>query len=322
MNRIDRVTAILIQLQSKKIVKAQDIADRFKISLRTVYRDVKTLEEAGIPIIGEAGVGYSIMEGYRLPPVMFTKEEAAAFLTAEKIIEKFTDVSTQASYKSAMYKVRAVLRSTEKDMLENMEEHIHVIRNVLPFNPGSIDNSLQPFLKSIAEKRVVHIRYTAFHSDETTERDVEPVGIFYASGYWHAIAYCRLRKDYRDFRADRIQTIQVTDEIFKNEHPTLKTYLDKVMQQQRLQKIVINVKQGAAKYLQNQKLYYGFVSEERMRDKIQMTFLCDMPNIFIRWYIMFAEDAEIVYPASLNETLKEYVEKLAFKFLKTNDLVM
>jgi predicted DNA-binding transcriptional regulator YafY len=75
LNRIDRVTAILIQLQSKRVVKAQEIADRFTISLRTVYRDIKTLEEAGIPIIGEAGVGYSIMEGYRLPPVMFTKKK-------------------------------------------------------------------------------------------------------------------------------------------------------------------------------------------------------------------------------------------------------
>ncbi|CAN5389821.1 hypothetical protein BH10BAC2_BH10BAC2_44600 [soil metagenome] len=322
MNRIDRVTAILIQLQSKKIVKAQDIADRFKISLRTVYRDIKTLEEAGIPIIGEAGVGYSIMEGYRLPPVMFNKEEAAAFLTAEKIIEKFTDVSTQESYKSAMYKVRAVLRSTEKDMLENMEDHIHVIRNVLPFNSDSIDNSLQPFLKSIAEKKVLHISYTAFHSDETTERDIEPVGIFYASGYWHAIAYCRLRKDYRDFRADRIQSIQIKDEIFRKEHPSLKLYLDKVMQQQKLEKIVINVKQHMAKYLQSQKLYYGFVSEERIGDKIQMTFLCDMPNIFIRWYMMFAEDAEIVYPASLQETLREYVETIATKLLNRTEIVL
>src|SRR5689334_22287543 len=169
MNRIDRVTAILIQLQSKKIVKAQDIAERFNISLRTVYRDIKTLEEAGVPVIGEAGLGYSIMDGYRLPPVMFTKEEATAFLTAEKLIEKFTDTSTEVSYKSAMYKVRAVLRGAEKDMLENIEEHIEVIRKVLPYNETSVNNTLHSLLKSVSEKKVLNIHYDAFTSDKITQ---------------------------------------------------------------------------------------------------------------------------------------------------------
>ena len=93
MKRFNRVIAILIQLQSRKIVKAKDIADRFKISIRTVYRDIQTLEEAGVPIASESGIGYSLMEGYRLPPVMFTNTEAIAFITAEKLIEKFTDKS-------------------------------------------------------------------------------------------------------------------------------------------------------------------------------------------------------------------------------------
>src|ERR1700720_1726919 len=119
MNRLDRLTAILIQLQSKRVVTAQEIAERFNVSLRTVYRDIRTLEEGGIPLTGEAGVGYSIMDGYRLPPVMFTKEEATAFLTAEKLIEKLTDPLSDENYKSAMYKIRSVLRVAEKDFLEN-----------------------------------------------------------------------------------------------------------------------------------------------------------------------------------------------------------
>src|ERR1700742_1028880 len=130
MNRIDRISAILIHLQSRRVVKAGDIADRFNISLRTVYRDVKTLEEAGIPIIGEAGVGYSIMDGYRLPPVMFTREEATAFLTAEKFVEKLTDASTRASHKSAMYKIRAILKNAEKDLLEDMDDRILVFKTI------------------------------------------------------------------------------------------------------------------------------------------------------------------------------------------------
>src|ERR1700710_1010899 len=130
MNRIDRISAILIQLQSRRVVKAADIAERFTISLRTVYRDIKTLEQAGIPLIGEAGVGYSIMDGFRLPPVMFTKEEAAAFLTAEKFVEKLTDASTMANHKSAMYKIRAILRTSEKDLLEDIDGNIEVFKSL------------------------------------------------------------------------------------------------------------------------------------------------------------------------------------------------
>src|SRR5438045_9796978 len=129
MKRIDRVTAVLIQLQSKKVVKAQDIAERFNISLRTVYRDINTLQEAGVPIIGEAGVGYSIMDGYRLPPVMFTKEEATAFLMAEKILDKYTDNYNAGIYRSALYKIKAVLRSAEKDFISAIDENIMVLKH-------------------------------------------------------------------------------------------------------------------------------------------------------------------------------------------------
>src|ERR1700688_3199942 len=148
MNRIDRVSAILIHLQSRRVVKASDIAERFNISLRTVYRDVKTLEEAGIPIIGEAGVGYSIMEGYRLPPVMFTREEATAFLTAEKFVEKLTDASTMEYHKSAMYKIRAILKTAEKDLLEEIDNNIEVLKNQSQLRVDN-KNHIQTLLKSI-----------------------------------------------------------------------------------------------------------------------------------------------------------------------------
>ena len=116
--RFDRIVAILIQLQSKKIVKAQELADRFECSLRTIYRDIRTLEASGVPIYSEAGVGYALMDGYRLPPVMFTREEVSSFIAAEKLMQKFTDPSLGTHYASAMYKLKAVLqryRTIEKN---------------------------------------------------------------------------------------------------------------------------------------------------------------------------------------------------------------
>lgn len=102
MNRINRVTSILIQLQSKKIIPAKEIAQRFNISLRTVYRDIRTLEEAGIPIGSEAGKGYFLVEGFLLPPVMFTAAEVGALITAGKFLNCHGDESFIKDFDSAM----------------------------------------------------------------------------------------------------------------------------------------------------------------------------------------------------------------------------
>lgn len=305
MNRIDRVTAILIQLQSKKIVKAQEIAERFNVSLRTVYRDVRTLEEAGIPLMGESGVGYSLMDGYRLPPVMFTPEEATAFLTAEKLIEKMTDASTENSYKSAMYKIRAVLRSSEKDHLEGIEGSIEVIGN--PYLPDTRTDahSLQSVLKSISEKKILEIAYFANHSQEHTRRLVEPLGVFFAGSKWHLVAWCRLRNDYRDFRLDRVSSINITEQQIEKQHPDLKTYLKQFSKEQELQEVMIRMDKDAYKYLGDQKYYNGFVSQKECGDAIEMQFLTGSMEGFARWYMMFGDSAEIVSPDLLKVRVRE-----------------
>lgn len=309
MNRIDRVSAILIQLQSRRVVKASDIAKRFNISLRTVYRDVKTLEEAGIPLIGEAGVGYSIMDGYRLPPVMFTREEATAFLTAEKFVEKLTDASTMANHKSAMYKIKAILKNAEKDLLEDMDSNIEVFKS---FNQShSPDNDyIQTILNSIIQKNVLSVEYFAHHSQENTMRDIEPVGIFYQDNYWHLIAYCRLRNDYRDFRIDRIKSLKVTDAFFASQHPTLKQYIAKTAKEKHLETVIIKVKKTVYPNLSQQKYYSGFVSEKSVGDCMEMTFLTTSLEGFARWYMMFGDHAAIIEPGKLRDRVKEIVKKL------------
>ncbi|MDB5157803.1 MAG: hypothetical protein JWR50_2510 [Mucilaginibacter sp.] len=309
MNRIDRISAILIQLQSRRVVKAADIAERFNISLRTVYRDVKTLEEAGIPLIGEAGVGYSIMDGYRLPPVMFTKEEATAFLTAEKFVEKLTDASTSANYKSAMYKVRAILKTTEKDLLESMDDRIAVLKTVKVPETSNNDH-IQTILNSIAQKKVLALNYFAQHSQEHTKRYVEPVGIFFMAGFWHLIGYCRLRNDYRDFRIDRIKNLTITDEYYTDEHPSLKDYITKKTKEKVLDAVVIVVDKAIHPHLENQKYYSGFISEKVVGDAIEMTFLTESLEGFARWYMMYGECAEIITPDSLKDRVRELTERL------------
>ncbi|MBC7936304.1 MAG: YafY family transcriptional regulator [Rhizobacter sp.] len=303
MNRIDRVSAILIQLQSKRVVKAQEIADRFEISLRTVYRDIKALDEAGVPVIGEAGMGYSLMEGYRLPPVMFTKEEAAAFITAGKIVDKLTDKATRKIYDEALTKIKAVLRVAEKDFVDGIDDHIAVVHNrYLPDKPGN-NIHLQIILENISNKTVLDIGYFANHSQEYSNRMIEPVGIFFSANNWYLVAYCRLRKDYRHFRTDRISYVTPTTTQFRQQHPALNTFIEKMKHERELEKVIISVDKKVMKYFGEQKYYNGFVSEKEAGEKVEMTFLTASLNGFARFFLLFGEHADIIEPLGLKATI-------------------
>lgn len=310
MNRIDRVTAILIQLQSKRVVKAGEVAERFNISLRTVYRDIKTLEEAGIPLIGEAGVGYSIMSGYRLPPVMFTREEATSFVVAEKIVKKYTDKANAENYSSALYKVKAVLKEGEKDYLEELNTSVVILGNNYQGAQGNNSPSLQVILNAVSEKKKLAIDYQSAYEEKTVRRTVDPIGVFLQNNNWHLIAFCSLKNDYRDFRLDRIRSQQVTQEKINREHPSLDVYLQKISQQNNLLKIVIRINKNIAKYVVTQKYYYGFISEKELKDNVEMTFLSASREAFARWFLMIGANAKIVEPPELKEDVKRLISEV------------
>jgi predicted DNA-binding transcriptional regulator YafY len=309
MNRIDRISAILIQLQSRRVVKAQNIADRFAVSLRTVYRDMRTLEEAGVPIIGEAGQGYSLADGYRLPPIAFTLEEATAFITAEKLVESLTDEVNGSNYRSAMYKIRAVLRSADKDYLEGMDSRIEVLKASRPPQMQVGVNPLQLILKAITLKRVISLNYFSYYRQEHSQRCVEPVGIFYLDNYWHLIAWCKVKQDYRDFRFDRMMNVQLTDEEVTTLHPTLKDYLAEACKDRNLEKVVLQVDTKAARHLGEQKYYHGYIGEVEKKGSVEMTFLTISLEGFARWFLTFSDCARIIEPDKLRERAKEIIDQ-------------
>ncbi len=215
LKKLDRVTAILTQLQSKSVVRAQDLAEKFDVSIRTIYRDVKTLENAGIPIVGEAGNGYSLMDGYKLPPIMFTKEEVLSFITAEKLMQKFSHQSLGDHYQTAMEKVRSVLRHSDKNLIQNIEKQIDVF-NFHTQPEDSLKNVIPIILDSIADKTQLTIEYQTVDSRVTT-RTIETVGVFFEFNFWYIMAYCTLRSDFRQFRIDRILKISKTMNPFLQE---------------------------------------------------------------------------------------------------------
>jgi predicted DNA-binding transcriptional regulator YafY len=304
MNRIDRLSAILIQLQSRRTVRAQDIADRYEISLRTVYRDIRSLEQAGIPVIGEAGVGYSLMEGYRLPPVMFTREGATAFLTAEKLVTSLTDANNGSSYTLALDKIRAVLKTADKDYLEHIDHRIEVVKSNRIPELSLQHNRLQTILNAIAAKKALQLDYFSYYRQEETKRLIEPVGVFYLDHYWHLIGWCRMRKGYRDFRFDRILDISSTEEQYDDQHPSLKNYLSTQYKDMKLEEVTILVDKEASLHLGEQKYYQGYVSEQDTPEGVEMQFLTMSVEGFARWFMSFADYAVILKSEACKKRVK------------------
>ncbi|MBC7486980.1 MAG: YafY family transcriptional regulator [Cytophagaceae bacterium] len=222
MNRIDRLFGILTLLQSKKYVPAERIAHKFDISVRTVYRDVKALGEQGVPVSFEQNKGYFIVQGYFLPPVAFNSDEVNALLLMETLVAGFADQSIATHYSSALNKVKAVLKTSQKEKLELLSSNI---RMRLPDCVRPSFSCLSILQQSLSSKLLIEIEYKN-NKGESSLRKAEPIGlVFYAFG-WHVIGWCHLRKEYRDFKVARIVTIRLTDFPFtKTEHMALNEYM-------------------------------------------------------------------------------------------------
>lgn len=313
--RFDRIVAILIQLQSRRVVKAQDLADRFEVSLRTIYRDIRSLEASGVPIYGEAGAGYSIMDGYRLPPVMFTREEAGSFVAAEKLMQTFTDKTLGSYFESAMFKIRSVLRGAEKDWVSALESQVAINPAQTLFNE-KIPDAMERLFESIAEKKQLVLLYEAMNAEKVLERSIEPVGVFHENNYWYVLGYCHLRKDYRQFRTDRIQAIRRTETPFTRRHGSLDE-LRKKQPTQELVRIRILVDKKAVPYLKSGRKHYGFTGEETKGDQVEMTFMCpENGQYFPRWYVMFADHARILEPEDLKVRMNKLLQDMQARLLE------
>lgn len=223
IKRLSRLNAILTQLQTKRLLTATELADKFSVSVRTIYRDIRALEQAGVPILIEEGKGYSLLEGYKIPPIMFSESEANALITVEQLVLKNKDSSLVKEYTEAINKIKAVLRYSTKEKTELLSKRVAVSPAISDINTS---NSLMLIQNALTNFKVLEIAYQSEHNNEKTERLIEPFALYYSlQENWTLIAYCRLRNDYRMFRLDRILKIHQTDFEFKPHKLTLQEYL-------------------------------------------------------------------------------------------------
>lgn len=227
--RLSRLTAIITQLQSKRMVTAKQLAERHNVSIRTIYRDIRTLEKSGIPIVTEEGKGYSIMEGYHLPPVLFTEDEANALITMEQLVIKSKDQSLTQNVSSALEKIKAILRYSQKGNADLLADRIYFAGNN---SEEKSSNNLMRIQSAIIHFQVVQITYYSSEKKRTT-RMIEPFAVYSIHGNFLLVAFCRLRNDFRAFRIDYIESLTPQNETFTPHNMTLQQYFEEYIKNQK-----------------------------------------------------------------------------------------
>lgn len=222
--RLSRLTAILLKLQSSPFVTVRELSEQFGVSLRTIYRDLAALEQSGVPLAAIEGKGFSLVEGYKIPPVMFTETEANALIIAEKFIAKTKDASLISEFGKAIDKIKSVLPKEDR-----LKSHFLSQRTIIGKNWENERTSafLSDIQKALTNLTLLQITYLKKEDTEATERIVEPFAIYLnTSEHWILIAWCRLRSDFRTFRIDRIQKLQLLKERFEPHEWSLEEYVE------------------------------------------------------------------------------------------------
>lgn len=176
---------------------ADYIADKYEISIRTVYRDLKALGEIGVPIDYVQQKGYTILQGFFLPPVLLTSDEANALILIAKLSERYADRTVQKNVANAIAKITAVLREPAKEKADILQDKIGVY---LSSDAGNNRDYLTEIQNAIINKQILKIDYID-NFEEKSRREIEPIGMKFYSNQWHLIAWCWLRSEYRDFRS-------------------------------------------------------------------------------------------------------------------------
>lgn len=316
MNRLNRLTAILLLLQTRRVMTSDQLAERFAVSRRTVYRDIRVLEEAGVPIMSEAGVGYCLARGYHLPPVMFTRAQAGALITGGKLIELFSDPSVNEDYQGALDKVRAVLDQPDQRFVERLEDRM-TVRNPPGAPPVRGDGRMLTRLQAVlGRRRVVAMTYHSGGKDEVTEREVEPLVLCFYGAHWHLLAYCRLREAYRDFRMDRICALTPTKKSFDgHRHGDIDALVDQMVAPTDLKPATIRFSNEAAAEIRQNRYYWGFVREVVHPQGVEMHFLTPDYDYMVRWLVGFCDQVEVLAPAALKERMHAFARRLQRHYL-------
>ena len=298
MNRIDRLFSITTRLQARGHLRAADLANIYEVSTRTIYRDVAALSESGVPIVSLPGRGYSIVDGYFLPPLLLSTREATALLLGARMLAGQASAEIAAAAEEAVVKLLAVIGEDSRRELRELDD-------ILDFAPSPdlrarldvADIQVRALWQAILERRVTTLRYFGRNRGQETVRQIEPIRLAYANGAWYLTAYCRVRQEERAFRLDRIDSLQVEAERFRPRRATPNPDAPAI-------EVVVRFRGDVSRWVRERQ-HWSFVAEEGTSDEVLARYRLSDVDEIAPWLLGWGTAAEVVAPRELREHLRE-----------------
>jgi predicted DNA-binding transcriptional regulator YafY len=306
MNRTDRLLAIVLELQAKKHIRAEDLAATFEVTKRTIYRDMLALDESGVPIVAIPGHGYSLVEGYFLPPLTFKADEAIMLLLGSDFIGRNFDAQYRDAAQSASQKIVAVLPEQLRQEVEYLENSIRFVALNGPFAP----ERLQLLRRAIIQRRTVHFRYHSRPRDlqpsAASQREADPYALVHIGSAWMLMAYCHLRHDNRYFRLDRMNDVVILDKTFTR---SADFKLERGKEPDRNVVVKALFDHDTARWVQESPSYFQ-VSQEEHVDGLLVTLTIAQPGDILNWLLGWGSHVRVLEPESLREILAREAERM------------
>lgn len=221
MTQLARLISILTLLKSKRLLTATELSKKYDVSVRTIYRDIRKLEEAGVPVYTVEGRGYSLIDNYTVAPVQFTEKQANALITAEHVINQSKDASFVSDFKEAMIKIKSVFKTSIQEKSELLSDKIHVFNWKLEHTES---NALSEIQVAITNFNCIEMSYKKANDYQVSTRKIEPYAMYSTDNKWILIAWCYLRNEVRAFRIDRIQSFKILEEKFEDRKFDIRNY--------------------------------------------------------------------------------------------------
>jgi len=311
MNKTDRLLAIVLELQRKEVVRAEDLATLFEISVRTIYRDIQALSEAGVPIIGAPGTGYSLMEGYFLPPISFTVPEAVSLLIGTDFIEQSFDDDYRVKAQDARGKIEAILPESVRNETSRVRKAVRLLISDKQVKQSKEKEYLEKIRRVILDERKISFHYAKRLADSEgnrhSVRTVAPYGLVLVQGSWMLVARCDLRQDIRHFRLSRMTELIDLGERF--ELPTHFNLREYVPPDDRHLLVRLRFSHDIADKVKESNYHYIEDMEEQ-QDGLYVVLRVRQLDELLQWVLGWGAAAIVLEPESFRNRIREEAQKM------------